>query len=70
MERDSIMGWNDHINDIKDEIITCSNCHKKYRQWIEEQEPGYKSMDFDRCPYCQHEKGSSMKVEYHNSKID
>lgn len=64
------MGWNDHINDRPNKIETCSHCNKKYRQWIEDQEQGFKSREYDYCPYCRHENDSSMQVEYHNSKID
>ena len=64
------MGWNDHIGDTSDEIITCPHCGKKYLQWTEDQTPGFRIKDEDICPYCGHENGSSMSVEFHNRRME
>lgn len=64
------MGANDHIFDSSDTTEKCSHCGKKYRQWIEDQVPGFRSKDYDRCPYCGESNGSSMEVEFNNSKIN
>lgn len=50
-------------------IKECPICHRKYKQRIEEQVPGFREKDYDYCPYCDAVNGSSMEVEYHNSKI-
>ncbi len=67
---DITMGWNDHIGDNANSIITCSHCGKQYIQWTEEQVPGNRMKDEDVCPYCGGINGSSMSVEYHNRKIE
>ena len=48
------------------QIVVCKNCGKPYRQDCEEQVPGFRDRDYDICPYCKHENGSSMDEEYHN----
>jgi uncharacterized Zn-finger protein len=63
------MGYNDHLNDIPDEQVTCPHCGKIYLQRTEEQVPGFRSVDEDICPYCGAENGRSMEVEFHNKKI-
>ena len=47
-------------------LVLCPNCGKPYRQDEEEQVAGFRDKDYDICPYCQHENGSSMSVEYTN----
>lgn len=64
------MSQYNHIHDVPDEIITCSHCDKKYSQSTEDQVPGFRSRDYDRCPYCGESNGSSMQVEYSNRKIE
>lgn len=64
------MGWNDHIYDNEDTIKTCKHCNRKYIQYTEEQIAGCRDKDYDYCPYCGNENGSSMNVEYHNRKIN
>lgn len=46
--------------------VTCPHCHSKYRQETESQLPGFRDRDYNICPYCHKENGSSMSVEYHN----
>lgn len=50
-------------------IKLCSKCHRKYKQRTEEQVPGFRDRDYDICPYCGSENGTSMQVEFYNSKI-
>lgn len=50
-------------------VVECQNCGKPYRQDCEEQVPGFRDRDYDYCPYCGHKNGSSMEVEYSNSKL-
>lgn len=64
------MGRNDHMYDVPDVIVECSHCNKKYSQGIDDQVAGFRSREFDYCPYCGKSNGSSMQVEYHNHKID
>ena len=64
------MGKNDHMYDVPDTIVKCSHCDKKYSQSIEDQVPGFRSRDYDRCPYCGETNDSSMQVEYSNRKIE
>ncbi len=64
------MGWNDHLYDTENSIVVCNHCNKKYLQWTEDQIAGFRDKDYDYCPYCGESNGSSMEVEYHNSKIE
>ena len=50
-------------------IVKCSHCARAYRQTVMEQVPGFRERDNDVCPYCGELNGSSMEVEYTNSKI-
>lgn len=50
-------------------IVKCSYCGKNYRQETESQISGFRDRDYDVCPYCGEDNGSSMEVEYHNYKI-
>ncbi len=63
------MGWNDHIFDIKGNIVECSFCGKKYLQEKYEQTPGFRDKEDDICPYCGKVNGTSMEYEFSNSKI-
>ena len=64
------MGWNDHIGDAHNNIVSCKHCGKKYIQRTEDQQPGFRERDYDRCPYCGKDNGSSMEVEYLNRKLE
>ena len=65
------MGWKDCIyNDIERIIKTCEHCGKKYCQESEDQIAGFRSRSEDICPYCGKSNGSSMSVEFWNSKIE
>ena len=48
----------------------CKSCGKIYTQELEEQMPGFRQKDYDICPYCDFENGSSMAYEYTNKKND
>ena len=52
------------------QTVRCPNCGKAYTQYCEEQVAGFRDRSYDICPYCKHENGSSMEVEYVNSRID
>ncbi len=32
-------------------IVICKYCKKSYRQYVEEQVPGFREIDDDICPY-------------------
>ena len=51
------------------QLAKCKKCGKPYRQECEEQVPGFRDRDYDICPYCGHENGSSMSYEYYNHKL-
>lgn len=50
-------------------IAACSNCHKLYRHTVSEQISGLREREYDNCPYCGYENGSSMSDECSNSKL-
>ncbi len=50
-------------------IAVCSNCHKLYHRTVSEQIPGFREREYDNCPYCGYENGSSMSYDYSNSKL-
>lgn len=50
-------------------VVKCHNCGKPYRQDCEEQVPGFRDMDYDVCPYCDHVNKSSMSEEYFNQPM-
>lgn len=52
------------------QTVVCPNCGKVYKQDCEEQVAGFRDRSYDICPYCKHENGSSMEVEYINSAIE
>ena len=64
------MSYYDHLHDVPDTITQCTHCSKKYTQFTEDQVPGFRSREFDFCPYCKESNGSSMEVEFYNKKID
>ncbi|WP_155799283.1 hypothetical protein [Planococcus antarcticus] len=64
------MSQYNHIHDVPDAIVKCSHCDKKYSQSTEDQVPGFRSRDYDRCPYCGESNGARMQVEYSNRKIE
>ena len=51
-------------------IVTCPKCNKKYKQFTEDQVPGFRDKSEDICPYCRNVNGTSMDVEYSNYKLD
>ncbi len=51
-------------------IVECPQCQRKYKQRTEEQVPGFRDKDYDRCPYCGSINKTSMEVEFFNSKLD
>ena len=50
-------------------IVKCPECGKEYEQQCEAQVEGFRDKSYDICPYCKYVRGSSMTVEYTNSKI-
>lgn len=54
------MGYNDHLLDESEKIVTCCHCGKKYMQWTEEQVPGFRDKEYDYCPFCCEVNSSSM----------
>lgn len=50
-------------------LVVCKFCKRPYHQETEDQEIGFKMMDYDLCPYCHNENSRSMSVEFHNSPI-
>lgn len=51
-------------------IVVCKKCSKRYQQECEEQEPGFRDMSYDVCPYCGNENDRSMQVDFFNSTIN
>ena len=51
------------------DVKKCPHCGKKYKQTVEDQVPGFRDKSYDTCPYCGETNGSSMEVEYYNSKL-
>ena len=54
----------------KNNLKVCNNCHKIYRQIMYEQIFGMRDREYDNCPYCYAENGSSMIHDYSNSPIN
>lgn len=50
-------------------IKVCKVCHRLYGQSLSEQIVGMRERDYDYCPYCKAENGSSMSYDYYNSKF-
>lgn len=50
--------------------VKCMECGKEYYQRIEDQVPGFRDREYDICPYCYAENGSSMEYEFFNSKLE
>lgn len=50
-------------------VVKCKHCGREYNQLVEEQVPGFKDRSYDDCPYCHENNGSSMEVEYTNSRL-
>lgn len=50
--------------------VGCGHCGKLYRQRTERQMTGCREMDYDICPYCGGSNGSSMQVDFYNSKYE
>ena len=71
---DTMLAYNENGElaeyDVSFGITECPKCHKKYKQTIEEQVPGFRDMSYDICPYCGSENNRSMEVDYNNSKIE
>ena len=55
--------------DVVKRKVKCYHCGKQYMQRTEDQVPGFRDREYDICPYCHEENGSSMEVEYFNYKI-
>lgn len=50
--------------------VVCKNCHKPYFQLLDQQIEGFRIKDYDICPYCGYENGSSMTYEYYNEPLN
>lgn len=50
-------------------LAVCESCHKVYRRTVNEQIPGCREREYDICPYCGNDNGSSMNYEYYNSML-
>lgn len=50
-------------------MVTCPNCDGEYRQVFEEQVPGFRSLSYDTCPYCNFTLKTSMDEEFFNYPI-
>lgn len=50
-------------------VVKCSYCKKDFQQETVDQVPGFRDRSFNICPYCGSVLGSSMEIEYSNSKI-
>ena len=53
----------------KDSLAVCGKCHYLYRRITQEQMPGFREREYDRCPYCGQINDSSMTYEYWNSAL-
>ena len=52
--------------DVIEYEMKCPHCGEEYIVWDEEQVPGFRMLDEERCPYCNELTGRrSMEVEYH-----
>ncbi|MCR5837148.1 MAG: hypothetical protein K6G88_11630 [Lachnospiraceae bacterium] len=47
-------------------IKVCPKRNKPYRQYREEQMPGCRDKEEDKCPYCREVVETSMSYDYHN----
>lgn len=50
-------------------VAVCKFCKQPYHRYETEQVPGFRIKDYDICPYCGKENGSSMEWEYSNRKM-
>ncbi len=50
-------------------LIVCEHCKQKYFQQTSRQTEGLRDREYDICPYCGAENGSSMGVEFNNQKL-
>lgn len=58
-----------HLWDNDWEIVVCKSCGRKYKQWQEDQVPGFRDVEYDYCPYCHEVNGQSMEVDFINRKV-
>lgn len=60
------MGKNDHIFDVQleKELTNCKKCNKTYKCSKTEQQPGFRDMEEERCPYCGEINDRSMEYDY------
>lgn len=50
-------------------VVICPKCNKRYKQIITDQEPGFREIEEDICPYCGGINGHSRSEEFHNEKM-
>ena len=65
------MGKNDHIFDvsIENELRNCPNCNKTYICVEEEQTPGFRDLEEERCPYCGSVNNRNMTYDYYCRRL-
>lgn len=65
------MSMYNHIQDNWNKSkVVCKHCGKTYIQRVEDQIPGFRDREYDICPYCLSENGSSMELDFFNSKLE
>lgn len=64
---ENMLGFDYHTNS---RTVMCKQCGKSYYQETEDQTPGFRTMDYDYCPYCHFENSRSMSVEFNNTPIN
>ena len=50
-------------------LKVCDSCHHIYKQRVEQQLEGMREREYDICPLCGEENGSSMQVDFYNSRL-
>ena len=63
------MGYNDRWDRCIWEKRSCPKCGSLYECREETQEPGSRSKDYERCPYCKNINNASMEYEFFVRKI-
>lgn len=60
------MGYNDHLNDGRTEMlsVTCHNCKSDLIVFETDQKPGFRETERCICPVCKAVLDESREVEY------
>lgn len=64
------MRYNDRLDGSIWDKVKCTQCGKIYECREEEQEPGFRSKDYEICPYCGNVNDSSMDYEFFTRKFE